>query len=88
MRLFVLALLTLLLPAFSSAGTYPLSGMWRSAPEETPLTTAFDESVWGNNAKSIRTVEMSVRPTGDATLRVTRRVVDAKGRTVPGVHVD
>ena len=84
MRSFVLVLLTVVVPALSSAGTYPLSGMWRSAPEETPLTTAFDESVWGKNAKSIRLVEMSVRPTGDATLTVTRRVVDAKGRTVKG----
>src|SRR5262245_17260313 len=84
MRSFVLALLTVLVPAVSSAGEFPLSGAWRSAPEETPLTSAFDESVWGKNAKAIRLVEMSVRPTGEATLTVTRRVVDAKGRTVRG----
>ena len=83
MRSFALALI-LLVPAFSSAGEFPLTGAWRSAPEETPLTTAFDESVWGKNAKAIRLVEMSVRPTGEATLTVTRRVVDAKGRTVRG----
>jgi hypothetical protein len=61
-----------------------LAGTWRSAPEELPLATEFDVSVWGTNAKSIRTVEMSVRPGGDATLTVTRKVVDARGRTVKG----
>jgi hypothetical protein len=62
----------------------PSSGTWKSAPDELPLTSPFDESVWGKNAKSVRTVEMTVRPTGDATLTVTRRVLNAKGRSVPG----
>jgi hypothetical protein len=48
------------------------------------LTSAFDESVWGKNAKSIRTVEMTVRQGGDATLTITRKVVDGRGRTVAG----
>jgi Flp pilus assembly protein TadG len=60
-----------------------LSGIWRSAPDETPLASAFDVSVWGKNAKAVRTVEMVVGSTGNATLTVTRRVVDARGRTVP-----
>jgi hypothetical protein len=67
-----------------SHGPTPVSGVWRSAPEETPLSSAFDESVWGKNAVSIRTVQMTVRPTGDATLTVNRKVVDGRGRTVPG----
>ena len=84
-RLFALMLTTLLLfsPA-SAAGSTALSGTWRAAPEEMPLTTAFDESVWGKGAKSVRTMQMVVRPTADATLTVTRKVVDARGRTVPG----
>ena len=61
-----------------------LAGTWRSTPEELPLTTEFDVSVWGKNAKSIRAVEMFVRPDGNATLTVTRKVVDARGRTVKG----
>jgi len=61
-----------------------LTGTWRSTPEELPLTTEFDVSVWGKNAKSIRSVEMSVRPGGDATVIVTRKVVDARGRTIKG----
>jgi hypothetical protein len=61
-----------------------LNGTWRSVPEETRLTSAFDESVWGKDAKSIRAVEMVVHPGGDATLTITRKVVDGRGRTVPG----
>ena len=61
-----------------------LTGTWRSATDETSLTSAFDESVWGKGAKAIRTVEMAVRAGGDATVTVTRRVADARGRTVVG----
>jgi hypothetical protein len=68
----------------SAAGTSALSGTWRSAPDETPLSSAFDESVWGKNAVAIRTVQMMVTPKGDATLTVNRKVLDGRKRTVPG----
>jgi hypothetical protein len=84
MRPFLFALIVLLVQGVSAATPPALSGTWRSASEEMPLTTPFDESVWGKNAKSIRLVQMVVRPKGDATLTVTRRVVDARGRTVAG----
>ena len=61
-----------------------LTGTWRSAFEETSLSSDFDVSVWGKNAKAVRTVDLSVRSDGDATLTVTRQVVDARGRTVKG----
>lgn len=61
----------------------PLTGTWRSAPDEMKLTSDFDRSVWGANATSVRTVELVVRSNTDATLRVVKRVVDAKRRTVP-----
>lgn len=61
-----------------------LNGTWRSAPDETPLSSPFDESVWGKDAKAVRTVDLQVRPTGQATLTINRRVVDARGRTVAG----
>ena len=80
----VLAVLSLSSAAVSAADVKALSGTWRSAPEELGLSTPFDESVWGKNAKSVRTVEMTVNANGDATLTVTRKVVDAKGRTVAG----
>jgi hypothetical protein len=66
-------------PLFSPA----LVGNWKSVPEEIQLTTAFDEAVWGPHAKSVRTVELQIQPSGEGLLKVTKRVVDAKGRTVP-----
>jgi hypothetical protein len=77
------------LPALSGAavppGTTshsPITGTWRSAPEETPLSSSFDESVWGKNAKAVRTVEMTIKPNGDATLTVSRKVLDARRREI------
>lgn len=59
-----------------------LAGTWKSAPDEIRLTSDFDKSVWGADATSVRTVDLEVQPSGEATLRVTKRVVDSKGRTV------
>ena len=73
-----------LFPGISAADVSALNGTWRSAVDEMRLSTPFDESVWGKDAKSTRTVEMVIRQGGDATLSVTRRVLDAKGRAVPG----
>jgi hypothetical protein len=66
----------------TSATAPMLAGTWKSAPEETPLSTAFDESVWGKNAKSVRTVEMTIKPTGEATLIITRKILDGRGRAI------
>ena len=60
-----------------------LVGTWTSASDEVKLTSDFDKSVWGANATSVRTVELIVRSDTDATLRVVKRVIDAKGRVVP-----
>lgn len=60
-----------------------LVGTWKSAPDEMKLTSDFDKSVWGVKATSVRILELTVRPTGDGTLRVTKKVVDGKGRVVP-----
>ena len=77
----LLAALNLAGPAAATAAP-TLSGTWRSAVEETPLSSAFDESVWGKNAKSTRVVELTVKSTGDATLIVTRKILDARGREI------
>jgi hypothetical protein len=61
-----------------------LVGSWKSAPERLKLSTDFDTSIWGSNASSVRTVDLTIRASGASTLRVTRRVVDARGRTAPG----
>ena len=60
-----------------------LVGTWKSAPDQIKLTTDFDKSVWGPDASSVRTVDLVVRQSGDATLKVTKKVVDARGRAVP-----
>lgn len=84
-RLILVALgMAFALPAPADANTTALAGTWRSAPEETPLSSEFDVSVWGPGAKAVRTVQLVVRPTGEATLTVTRRVLDRRGRTVTG----
>ena len=66
----------------AAAPASTLAGTWKSTPEEMRLTSDFDVSVWGPNAKSIRTVELRIQPSGDGTLTVTRKVVDARGRTI------
>ena len=72
-----------------ASGTTPtnhsstLVGTWKSAPDEMKLTSDFDKSVWGVNATSVRTLDLTVRPGGEGTLRVTKKVVDGKGRVVP-----
>jgi hypothetical protein len=69
-------------PAFASSISHPLAGRWTSAPNETPLSSAFDESVWGPDAKSVRTVDLQIEATGRGVLKVTTRVVDRRGRTI------
>jgi hypothetical protein len=59
-----------------------LAGTWRSAPDEMVLSSDFDVSVWGKNAKSVRTVELQLDASGRGPLTVTRKVVDGRGRTV------
>lgn len=71
--------------AETTAGQFSpvLVGAWKSAPDEMKLTSDFDKSVWGPNATSVRTLELTVRPNGEGTLRLTKKVVDGKGRVVP-----
>jgi len=40
--------------------------------------------VWGRNAVSVRDVTLTVKPNGDATLAISRKVLDARGLVVPG----
>ena len=61
-----------------------LLGAWLSDAYETPLSTDFDKSVWGPNAKSVRTVRLTIGQGGDGALTVTRKVLDAHGKTVVG----
>jgi hypothetical protein len=61
-----------------------LTGTWTSAPDRIALTTPFDESVWGKNATSVRTVDLNVLASGQATLTVVRKVLNARGVAVAG----
>jgi hypothetical protein len=63
-----------------------LVGQWRSAPADVLLTSDLDRSVFGPNATSRRLTELRVRPSGEATVTVTRRVLDRRGRLVPGTE--
>jgi hypothetical protein len=73
-------------PAASNPSTVPaeLVGAWISDAFETPLSTDFDKSVWGPNAKSVRNVRLTIAQSGDGSLSVTRKVLDARGKTVLG----
>jgi hypothetical protein len=77
----LLAVLSLASPATAVAAP-TLAGTWRSAVEETPLSSPFEQSVWGKNARSTRVVEMTVKPSGNATLTITRKILDARRREI------
>ena len=61
-----------------------LAGTWRSRPEEITLSGDFDRQVWGPDAKSVRTVELTLESSGSGTIRVTRRVLNARGVVIRG----
>jgi hypothetical protein len=63
-----------------------LAGRWRSRPYELPLTSDLHREVYGPNARSVRLVEMTIRPTGDGVLTVTSSVRNAAGRVVAGTR--
>jgi len=88
MRIQLIAAAAVILLSAAGATAQPgaesaLIGTWKSVPDELKLTTDFDKSVWGANATSIRTVELVVRTQTEATLRVVKKVVNAKRQTVP-----
>lgn len=60
-----------------------LIGTWRSAADQMKLTDDFEKSVWGADASSVRVTELVVRQSGEATLKITKSVVDARGRALP-----
>jgi hypothetical protein len=63
-----------------------LAGRWTSAPFELALTSDFHRSVYGNGARSVRTVTMVIRPTGEGVFTVTNTVRDGRGRQVAGTR--
>jgi len=59
-----------------------LAGRWRSAPFELSLTSDLHVSVYGSGARSVRSVSMTIEPSGDGVFRVTNSVRDRRGRLV------
>jgi hypothetical protein len=63
-----------------------LAGRWRSAPFELSLTSDLHVSVYGSGARSVRSVSMTVEPSGHGVFRVTSSVRDRRGRLVSGTQ--
>jgi len=63
-----------------------LAGRWTAAPFEMALSSDFHRSVYGPNARSVRRVTLTMRPSGDGTFTVTNSVRNGSGKTVPGTR--
>jgi hypothetical protein len=63
-----------------------LAGRWTAPPFEIALSSDFHRSVFGPNARSVRRVALTIRPSGDGTFTVTSSVRDRSGKTVPGTR--
>jgi len=63
-----------------------LAGRWTAPPFEIALSSDFHRSVYGPNARSVRRVALTIRPSGDGTFTVTNSVRDRSGKTVPGTR--
>ena len=57
-----------------------LAGVWKAREDRVPRATALDIQAFGPNAYEVRNVELTLRPTGDGVLKVSKAVVDQKGR--------
>ena len=63
-----------------------LAGRWTAAPFEMALSSDFHRSVYGPNARSVRRITLTMRPSGEGTFTVTNSVRDRSGKTVPGTR--
>jgi hypothetical protein len=82
-----LTLALMLLSSTDPAALPPaLAGRWQSAPLELALTSDFHRSVYGSGAKSVRSVTMTIKPSGDGVFQVTNSVRDRQGRVVAGTQ--
>jgi hypothetical protein len=66
--------------ASGSEAAQKLAGVWKAAEDRVPRVTALDVQVFGPNAYEVRNVDLTIRPTGEGVLKVTKAVVDQKGR--------
>jgi hypothetical protein len=57
-----------------------LAGVWRAPEYKMKRTSEVGERVFGSNAFDLRTVELTLQPSGEGLLRISTEVLDAKGR--------
>ena len=67
-------------------GENALTGHWQSSALELALTSDFHKSVYGSGAKSVRSVTMTIKPSGEGVFQVTNSVRDRLGRVVAGTQ--
>ena len=63
-----------------------MAGQWTASPFDVELDSDFHRSVYGAGARSVRLVNLTIRPTGEGTFSVTSSVRDRSGRTVTGTR--
>lgn len=75
-------------PSQADVAAFPpgFVGRWRATPFETPLDTDYDREIYGPRAVAVRTTDLTIARSGEATLVVTRYVRNAAGATVPGTR--
>jgi hypothetical protein len=61
----VLFALVILAPSLSATTGAVVDGHVAIRSRRDAVVVAFDESVWGKNAVAVRTVAMTITPTGD-----------------------
>jgi hypothetical protein len=57
-----------------------LAGVWRAPEARTPRATGLDVQVFGPDASEVRSVDLTIQPTGEGVLKVSKAVVGQKGR--------
>jgi hypothetical protein len=57
-----------------------LAGVWKAQEDRVPRATALDVQVFGADAYEVKNVDLTIRPTGEGVLKVSKAVVGQKGR--------
>ena len=57
-----------------------LAGVWRAPEDRIPRATALDIQVFGPDAYEVKNVDLTIQPTGEGVLKVSKAVVGQKGR--------
>jgi hypothetical protein len=57
-----------------------LAGVWKAPEDRVPRATALDVQVFGPDAYEVKSVDLTIQPTGEGVLKVSKAVVGQKGR--------